>query len=1013
MELSTPEVERLFNLGLIKDEFELIIDSKNMNMSKYIILLKYIGYQHSKNKLSISKETVLDANLTDGPNMYRISISGSSNIQQVLNNHYQKKNIQVFHSLLQETKSGIGNYTVMNKTRKGVIDHPKYRCRLSRENPLDPKDIKLKEDDRHNITFRYKQRASLIIDDNEYGKIKLDVTQVQQSIQLSQLTTSPITYEAELDFSIEKKIKETKDGKLILSKIMNTLKSILGTLQSSNIIITQNEEISVLNDYKKLVYNEKVNTHQDLYAMQSVSLELIPFTEVLSNQYSVTDKADGERHFLFCTNNKVYLINNNLAVRQLNIKIDEQFNGTILDGEVISMNNKQMFMAFDILFDRGVDIRSEINLSTRYLKLKTILSEMTKIKYDWINIDNPNTFSLDIQLKYHEKQMDIHNTEFLKQVNSDDKYIIFLKYFIFPTGGDKSEIFIYSHLMWTKYTTEYKLPYSLDGLIFTPLKQKYTRNKDDTKFKIYKWKPKEMNSLDLYIEFQRDKKTQDIIAVFDNSTMDVNETVEESVLKESSDEKDAVYQIANLYVGRINQDTNIEIPVPFKQQQELHQAYLFLKDGSVRDVEGNIIQDKTVVEFTYDTVQNREPKKRWIPLRTRYDKTEQVQKWKRKYGNSEKIADSIWQSMNFLIDMNDFKQLGNPELYNDHITLLRSKLTAKDIAIYRATDAYYMKKTNIGKAQRNFHNFVKSQYLYNYCSMIQDRKLDVFDIGFGRGGDLNKYFLCKVKSITGIDEDSDGLFSAGSDSAIGRLMHAKKTLPHFPPTDLIHANFGIPLFNIDQQSNALGNMAENSKRLLKKIENKKYDIISAMFMLHYLFKDDASINNMIDNFKILKPGGYFLACLFDGKILHETFKQKKIIDEYYTTEVGEKELLFTIKPMYNLEDKNLNKSGIPLSVFNASYMDIGSEFVEYLVTPEFLIETMKRADMELIETETFQNIYAMSKDFLFDAINYDAGKATKKFLMDVKEYYNMDVSINKAGFEMTRLNRFYVFRKKE
>jgi len=392
MELSTPEVERLFNLGSTKDEFELIIDSKNMNMSKYIILLKYIGYQHSKNKLSISKETVLDANLTDGPNMYRISIAGSSNIQQVLNNHYQKKNIQVFHSLLQEIKSGIGNYTVMNKTRKGVIDHPKYRCRLSRENPLDSKDIKLKEDDRHNITFRYKQRASLIIDDSEYGKIKLDVTQVQQSIQLSQLTTSPITYEAELDFSIEKKIKETKDGKLILSKIMNTLKSILGTLQSSNIIITQNEEISVLNDYKKLVYNEKVNTHQDLYAMQSVSLELIPFTEVLANQYSVTDKADGERHFLFCINNKLYLINNNLVVRQLNIKIDEQFNGTILDGEVISMNNKQMFMAFDILFDRGVDIRSEINLSTRYLKLKTILSEMTKIKYDWINIDNPNTF---------------------------------------------------------------------------------------------------------------------------------------------------------------------------------------------------------------------------------------------------------------------------------------------------------------------------------------------------------------------------------------------------------------------------------------------------------------------------------------------------------------------------------------------------------------------------------------------------------------------------------------------
>jgi SAM-dependent methyltransferase len=251
-----------------------------------------------------------------------------------------------------------------------------------------------------------------------------------------------------------------------------------------------------------------------------------------------------------------------------------------------------------------------------------------------------------------------------------------------------------------------------------------------------------------------------------------------------------------------------------------------------------------------------------------------------------------------------------------------------------------MKKTNIAKAQRNFHNYVKSQYLYNYCSITQDRKLDIFDIGFGRGGDLRKYFLCKVKSITGIDANADGLFSADSDSAIGRLMHAKKTLPHFPSTDLIHASFGTPLFDIEKQSGVLPNMAENSKRVLAKIANKKYDIVSSMFMLHYLFKDDASIDNMINNFKILKPGGYFLACLFDGKILHETFKQKKIIDEYYTTEIGEKELLFTIKALYDTKVKNLNSNGLAISYFTSTFMTESSEWVEYLVTPEHLISTL-------------------------------------------------------------------------
>jgi 2-polyprenyl-3-methyl-5-hydroxy-6-metoxy-1,4-benzoquinol methylase len=124
--------------------------------------------------------------------------------------------------------------------------------------------------------------------------------------------------------------------------------------------------------------------------------------------------------------------------------------------------------------------------------------------------------------------------------------------------------------------------------------------------------------------------------------------------------------------------------------------------------------------------------------------------------------------------MNDFMLLADVNTYNDHISMLRSKLTAKDIAIYKASDVYYSKKTLLGKTFRNFHNFVKSQYIYNYCSVTQDKKIDVFDIGIGQGGELNKYFHSRVKSITGIDVDAEGLFSAGTESAIGRLMNLKK-----------------------------------------------------------------------------------------------------------------------------------------------------------------------------------------------------------------------------------------------
>jgi hypothetical protein len=1017
MDLLTKDVEKLYYNSNSKDEFEIIIDQKNMNMTKFMTLLKYIGHQHTTLKLPVFKENVLDVCLTDANSYYRITVNGKENIQSVLNKHGNKKNIHVFHNLLQEAKSNIGDYSIMIKSRRGVIDHPKYRCRLSNEKIVTASSINLKEDDRHNIIFRYKQRASLVIEENEYGKLKLDVTQVQQSNQLSTIIGSHHVYEAELDLSLEKKVVENSVTTKLLKTIFTTLKSILCTLQGSNILMTHNDEVNILDEYKKLVYGEKMNIHQDLYAMQSKSLELIPFIETLPNQYSVTDKADGERHFLFVFNNNVYLISNNLVVRQIKSKNSDNLNNTILDGEIIVHNNKQIFLAFDILFDKGIDIRTEINLGTRYLKLKNIIEELADIKFPWIKLENPDNFSVENQVKYHEENMDKHNKLLNKEISEDNQYIIFLKYFIFPVGGNKSEIYSYANSMWNKYTLEYKLPYLLDGLIFTPLKQKYTRNIDEIKYQIYKWKPREHNSIDLYIEFERDPKTQDILTVFDNSEIeDENEE-----FADAGKEKNAFYQIVKLHVGRVNYGTNLEIPVPFKANQELNIAYLYLKDGIAKDVDGNIIQDKTVVEFTYDSIRIGDPKKKWIPLRTRFDKTETVQKSKRKYGNSEKVADSIWQSMNLLIDMNDFMLLGDKNTYNDHINILRAKLTAKDIAIYKASDVYYSKKTNLGKTFRNFHNFVKSQYIYNYCSMTEDKKMDVLDIGIGQGGDLLKYFHSRVKSITGIDVDADGLFSAGSESAIGRLMQSKKVYPNFPPTDLVHASFGINLMKPELQYNGLPNMTEQNKKLISKINSRKYDVINAMFSLHYLFKDEESVNSMLANFSLLKPGGYFLACLFDGKLLHDKFKHNKenssnknpLIEEYYTTESGEKELLFNIKPLYDINEKNINKNGLGISYFLSTFMTAESEYIEYLVTPEYLISTLKKANLELVETETFQNIYAISKDFLTEAITYDAGNTTRKYLTDVSDYYNLSSSINKASFEQTRLNRFYVFRKTE
>ena len=46
-------------------------------------------------------------------------------------------------------------------------------------------------------------------------------------------------------------------------------------------------------------------------------------------------------------------------------------------------------------------------------------------------------------------------------------------------------------------------------------------------------------------------------------------------------------------------------------------------------------------------------------------------------------------------------------------------------------------------------------------------------------------------------------------------------------------------------------------------------------------------------------------------------------------------------------------------------------------------------------------------------IEYEENPKTLEFLKNVSEYYNQNDSINKACFDWTKLNRYYVFRKKE
>ena len=106
---------------------------------------------------------------------------------------------------------------------------------------------------------------------------------------------------------------------------------------------------------------------------------------------------------------------------------------------------------------------------------------------------------------------------------------------------------------------------------------------------------------------------------------------------------------------------------------------------------------------------------RWVPIRTRYDKT-QFMKNMKKFGNYKTIADNVWKS---IMDDNSedvIYSLANDNLYNKVLNDIRNKVNVFETSKNKTLDnTYYKKQVNIGKNMRNFHNYIKSQLIYIYC----------------------------------------------------------------------------------------------------------------------------------------------------------------------------------------------------------------------------------------------------------------------------------------------------------
>lgn len=989
-----------------------------LSMQTFYHMIEYL-VSNETNKTPLTKIVTLDVsyNIEDEKKYenYRVTIDGINRINKFISAFKFRKNHVIFQSLIAKINNDTPGYTIIKKERDAINkeDFNEYNLRLKlakelnvSKNELLQLNKKFTRDSQKHIFYRYKQRTSLKIFEDDNVIIKVETTLVQSADDINRLEHALPRYELELE--ITKKTSNT--NKKYVSIYMKTLKNVLRVLQQSNFIISTTETEQVITKYNNLV-----GTPSDtLQYMNVTSLEIQHVTDRLANKYAVTDKADGERHFLIIVNNKLYLISGLLNVINLGIVLpNDSYDGTLLDGEYILLDNsKSIFGAFDILFSKNQDLRSTASLKTRLTQLDQVINYIAN-KQQWQlfkHSDYEGKMQFDKILDYHQKGM----KSFLKTLNhnlANVNCVIVRKYFIFPYGIKDNEIFKYISEMWRHYvdnTDEKKqkiCPYTLDGLILTPVDQKYTSSQQETINPIYKWKPSDKNSIDFYCKFLRDNKGN-IMKLFDNSN---DELVENKV-----------YRICHLHVGLMTREG--EKPVLFQQRTGKYEVYLYFDDGEIRDLEGNPIQDGTVVEFYYNNDTSIEEKYRWVPIRTRYDKTESVVRFGRKYGNYITVAERVWRSIVNPVTMSDFENLSNDENYTQYIERMRSKVSARLIELERKESAYYQVKSKMAPAFRSFHNWVKSILIYSqlHPTFNNHRKISVLDIGVGRGGDLMKYFAAEIDFLVGIDPDNYNL-NLATDGALSRYKNFKKQHPTFQTMYFIHANPKAILEPVSQEV-AIGKMTDSNKSLINKFfspeSRRQFDCISSMFSIHFLLENDNTWGNFIENVNLyLKLGGLFIVTTIDGTMLLDMLGENEKFTSYYTDEHGTKkkfwEAIRKFKYPRNYKTEMLG-TGNAIDIFDVlKKFEEGKYQTEYLVDPRFFTKELKdKCGLELIESDTFGNMFNTHSDFFNKGYSdHESDPRTRRFFEESKAYYDQVDEVNKACFDQTKITRYYIFRK--
>ena len=369
--------------------------------------------------------------------------------------------------------------------------------------------------------------------------------------------------------------------------------------------------------------------------------------------YTVTDKADGEGNLLFINGEgDAYLIDPSMRVRNTGFQCKGCKN-TILNGEYITRNQKGCLQFSFYAYDAYV-YEAEDGVSILPVWLLPFVVNKQEAKSKKEPRYAPPKSRLEVlqdcvrRLKQYSKASPMCKR----------KLSVYAKHFYYagchlenPFAEEAEEagaytcsresIFQLSKRCWSTYT-EGRSPYTYDGLIYTPMHLPVgympPRGKKTPDWHILpgktwaynlKWKPPHENTIDFLVKLKREP-------IFRRGEVVIErDQVRTTSRRDLSTDIDS-YKTLHLYVGGTTNTTScnskrsyqggdygkILFRPTFPSDPDAYIAPIRMKGADIYgEDDGNAITDGTIVEFSYRKDTSETDIFRWIPKRTRYDKT--------------------------------------------------------------------------------------------------------------------------------------------------------------------------------------------------------------------------------------------------------------------------------------------------------------------------------------------------------------------------------------------------------